>query len=440
MKKILFALSLLASIQLGNAQVKALSAAQSAVQSAQENTLNPKKAEKPATWIKLGQAYMNAYNAPAGNVWIGASKQELALVMGDEKPSATEVAQVAGEAMEKEIYETKNLYFNSKGILVIVEITKQAVENPLGNALDAYKQAYSKDLKKSKTKEIADAIGMIAQEYVKEAYAKYSLGMLKESRDLFAAAAEASSTEPSAVVDSNSIYNAGFTSWSLGEYDKAQVYFEKCAEIGYLGEDGETYAKLGDVYNKLGKPAEAKKCLEDGFVKYPQSQSILIGLINYYVSSGEDSSRLFELIAKAQQNEPNNASLYYVEGNINEKLGNSDKAVEAYRKCAEINPNYEFGYIGEGILFYNKALKLQEKAQEELDDAKYMALNKEFEAALKDCISPFEKAYNLSKDNEIRVSIAEYLKNAYFRFREESEAYKAGYEKYANIVSTGKAE
>ena len=176
------------------------------------------------------------------------------------------------------------------------------------------------------------------------------------------------------------------------------------------------------------------------FQKFPQSQSILIGLINYYLKSNESTDRLFELLDKAKENEPNNASLYYVEGNIRAQLGDREKAVAAYEKCAEINPEYDFGFIGEGTMYYNLAIELQTKAQEELDDAKYMELVKEFEAALKSCIAPFEKAFEITKDDGVKVGVSEYLKNAYYRFRDESAEYQAGYDKYSKFSSEVKAQ
>ena len=216
---------------------------------------------------------------------------------------------------------------------------------------------------------------------------------------------------------------------------RAKDLFEKCYNLGYYYEGGEVFAKLADV-----DTLNTKKYLEEGFEKFPQSQSILIGLINYYLKANESTDRLFELLDKAKVNEPNNASLYYVEGNIRAQLGDLDKAVVAYEKCAEINPEYEYGYIGEGTMFYNKAIEVQTKAQEELDDAKYMALVKEFEADLKSCIAPFEKAFEITKAENVKVGVAEYLKNAYYRFREESPEYMAGYEKYSKITAAGKVE
>ena len=197
------------------------------------------------------------------------------------------------------------------------------------------------------------------------------------------------------------------------------------------------FAKLADCYTKLDDKENAKNTLEEGFKTFPQSQSILIGLINFYLESGDDTDRLFTLLDEAKKNEPNNASLYYVEGNIHNQLGDTEAAIAAYEESKKVDPNYENGFIGIGILYYNQALDIQTKAQEELDDAKYMALVEEFETALKNAIDPFEKAYEVSKNNDIRVNIAEYLKNIYYRFRDQSPEYQAKYEKYDQVVATG---
>ena len=197
------------------------------------------------------------------------------------------------------------------------------------------------------------------------------------------------------------------------------------------------FAKLGDVYTNLGDAKKGAEVLEKGFVMFPQSQSILIGLINYYISSGENTDRLFVLIDEAKKNEPNNASLYYVEGNIYKELKNVEKAVESYYKCAEINPEYEFGYIGAGILYYELAIELQEKAGEELDDNKYNELVGQMEQALMNALDPFEKAYAVTKDQQLKISIAEYLKNIYYRFSSNGPEYEAGYKKYDEIVKNG---
>ena len=439
MKKIIFALALLASVQVANAQLKKdADAAVKKIEAAKAATLNEKKAANMATWLKLGQVYVEAYNAVQGNGYVGAGEADLALLMNGVKPTGNEQVTVQGEPYTVQHYETSDYYF-SNGRLAFIVTTKPAVENPLGEALKAYKKAHELDVKGKKTADISAAISSIHDKYSNDAVAAYQLQKYAESSELFAAAAEVSEVEPFAQLDTNAIYNAGLTAWIAGDIDRAKVFFCKCLDHKYYGDDGDVYARLSTIAEKQGDKELSVKYLEDGFVNYPKSQSILIGLINYYTTSGGSTDRLFELLDVAKANEPNNASLWYVEGNIRLKMDppQVDEAFKAYDYCGEINPNYEYGYIGKGVYLYNHAVEVQEKASFEMDDAKWKALVDEYDKTLKAAIEPFEKVYEITKDNEIKLTITEYIKNACFRFRDDP-AYQEKYEKYEAVVASGK--
>ena len=447
MKKILIALAVMFAVQLADAQVKTPEAAQKALEGAIAASQDAKKATKVATWLKLATSYMDAYNAPAGSAWIGASKQELKLLMSNDKVKKTENVVLGGESFTKEVYANKDFYYNPQGQLVMIDVTKPVVEGALEGARSAYAKAYEVDAKQSKLKDILAGLENISKKYLDEGMNKYTLGDYAGASALFGKSAEAAATAPLSKVDTTALYNAGFTAWMVKDYTNAEAYFNKCLAVNYYYEDGEVFAKLADIYTNTEKKTEARDILEKGFTKFPQSQSILIGLINYYLTNNEDPNRLFELIGLAKKNEPNNASLYYVEGNIYNELRQADpekaeeyiaKAVAAYDACAGVSADYEFGHIGKGIMYYNIAIDLQEKAANELDDAKWSALNDQFTAALKNAREPFEKAYNVSKDDSLRVNIAEYLKNIYYRFSSEGPEYEAGYKKYNEVVKTGK--
>jgi tetratricopeptide (TPR) repeat protein len=454
MKKIMFAVALLATMQFAQAQVKSPAAAKATVESAKEAANNPKKGAKFATWIKLAEAYVDAYNSPMGNAYVGGSKQEMQLLMGAEKPSSVENVQLAGQNYVKEVYATKNLYYNENGMLGMIEVTAPVFDyDVLAEAVEAYAKAAELDVKGSKTKDIKAGLEGIAKKYQEEAYNQYAFTNVKGASENFEKAAKASATAPLSKVDSLNYYNAGFTAWAGADAEKALEMFNKCYEIGYYNEDGEVFSKLGEIYLSKKDGDSAVKILEEGFSKYPQSQSILIGLINYYIGSKSNTDRLFSLLDEAKKNEPNNASLYYVEGNIHNQIADmlleggdeagcakeKDAAVAAYYKASEINPEYEFGFIGAGILYYNQALKFQEKAANEYNDAAYMKLVEGFEKALENAAEPFEKAYAISKDNGIKVSIAEYLKNIFYRFSSKGADYEAKYNKYNEVVKTGVA-
>ena len=126
MKKIMIVLALLASFQVANAQ-GGPAAAKKAVDAALAASQNAKKATKVATWMKLAESYVEAYNAPSGNVWIGANENELKLAMGNEKPASVENVVLGGAQYVKQIYDNKNLYFNTNGQLeIIAEVVEYA--------------------------------------------------------------------------------------------------------------------------------------------------------------------------------------------------------------------------------------------------------------------------------------------------------------------------
>ena len=449
MKRIFIALALVLSLQVADAQVKSPEAVKKAVEAAEAASQDPKKNIKPTTWLKLAEAYMNAYTNPAGIGWVGASKQELQMLMAGQQPLSVEQAEVAGEAYTKEVYATCNYYFNGAGVLQIIEVTAPLYEDALENARVAYYEANKVDAKQAKLKDVNAGLEDIARKYINDAFNSYQFGDLAGASVLFEKAAKAAATEPLNKIDTTAVYNAGFTAWMVQDYERAKSFFLECLAVPYYHEDGEVYSKLADVYAKLGDKAMTVETLEKGFSQFPQSQSILIGLINYYLENNENPERLFELIDMAKKNEPNNASLYYVEGNIYNELRQATKddeakaaeylakAVQAYDACEGVNPSYEFGHIGKGVMYYNYAIELQEKANLEFDDKKYMALVEQFEAALMNSLEPFEKAFAVSADNNLKVSIAEYLKNIYYRFVSKGAEYEAGYNKYAEIVKNG---
>ena len=432
MKKFLAILAVAATMFAVDAQAqnKEMTAAKAALDKAQAAAENPKQNTKLATWMKYGETLVKAYDAPSGNAWVGMSAQELQVLASGERPIAETQVEVNGMPMIKREYSFKNLYFDESGTLRVIEVTKPIVEDALDKAVEAYAKSAELDPKGTKTKEIAAALSDINDKYTEEGYNAYTLGNLGQASIAFEKAVKAAGTAPLSQLDTNSLYNAGLTAWHNLDFNRAKGFFEQCLAYKYFGNDGETYAKLADIADRLGDKEASKKYLTEGSQKFPESQSLLIGLINYYINSGEDTEQLFDLFKEAQKNEPDNASLFYVEGNARAKLGQNDEALAAYDKAIAINPNYEWGYIGKGIHLYNMAVDLQDKASQEMNDAKYMALMGEFEKALKGCIDPFEKAFNLVND-DTKANIAEYLKNACFRFRSEGGEYQEKYEKYS---------
>ena len=432
MKKVILAIALIASVFGAYAQEKSPADLRKAVEKAQAAAADAKKATKAATWTKLGQAWLDAYNRPTANV-VGGSKQELALTMSSEKAISSEVVEILGSQFEKVVYADKNLYFDASGRLQFAEVTKPVYsdEDPLAKALEAYKKAAEVDVKGAKTKEISAAIKSISEKYYSDAFVAYQLGDKAKAADCFAASAEDASTAPYNTPDWSAVYNAGVMSLEDKKLDAAKTYFEKAFANGYE-QEGSVYANLAEVNLAAKDTVAARKYLEDGFSKYPENVQVMTSLINLYISTKEDPKKLIDLLDLAKKQMPDNPSLYYVEGDIWAKLKNYDNAVAAYAKCAEVSPKYEMGFYGEGVMWYNRALEIQEEANAlpYSEYKKYDALQVELSATLKKCIKPFETAFSVSENEAVKQSAADYLKRIYFIFRNESPEYKANHEKY----------
>lgn len=435
MKKTILAMSLLFAVTFAGAvEPKTPAEAQKFLDKALVKARDAKKNVKPATWIELGDAYLGAYDQPVRNVLLNTPRTEIKLLIKEQKVLKTTDEVCNGTQYIADHYDNKVLYYGPNGSLEFYIVTKQAIEgNLLVEAENAYLKAHELDIKGAKTKDLSEKMRNIHERMFNEALSHYFIGDYKYAAGIFEDAVHCSENALIGVIDSTNCYHTALVSALAGDRENAIKYYNRCAEIGFY-QDGNVFSNLSNLYLAEGDTLKGKKVLEDGFSKYPQSQGVLIGLINLYRATNEDPQRLFDLLHAAQVNEPNNASLYYVEGDIYKQLGDRENAEKLFYKATEIDPTYVFGTLSVGIMYYEYAVDLQTQASEELDDAKWMALNKQFEEVLEKAIEPFEKSFTITEDKEIKKAVAEYLKNIYFRFRDKSPEYMAAYEKYNAFV------
>ena len=432
MKRFFLALALVASVQVANAQIKSDADIQKAIDKAEATANDAKKGAKPAPWLKLGEAYVKAYTNPTANLSTGIDKQTFALMAG-EKPSATEMVTLDGQTYEKQVLSRANVYFTQAGQLAFYEVTKPSVAgDPLEKAVKAYAKAFSLG---GKEKDVDAALQNIVGYYYQDAITAYSLGNLPKASELFGKAADASMTPPSSKIDTNAVYNAAFTASNAGDFARAKTFYNKCLDMGYTA-DGSVFAALSNCALAEKDTLGAKKLLADGLQKYPDNPSILTNLINLYIQMKEDPKKIVELLDEAKAQMPDNPSLYYVEGNILAEIPDYDGALAAYKKAGEINPDYEWGYYGEGSLWLKKQAALVEEANALPVTAykEYDAKMEEIEQALKNAVPAFETCYAKATDEALKGAAADFLKRVYFALRNEGAEYQAGYEKYNAIV------
>ncbi|MCI2082890.1 MAG: hypothetical protein LKK19_03390 [Bacteroidales bacterium] len=442
MKRILLAAALLMSFTFAGAQPRDAQAAASAVSKAIKAT---EKAEvkaaakgrtvKPDVYIKVAKAYIDAYDFPSTNVVLGTPRNEVKLFIKDQPVISSENKRGGdGSNYTVDTYADKQLWYTDKGTLAACVVTKPVMEDDmLAKAYEAVEKAVAVDEDGKKTKDIEQLYESLHQRYSNQAFAYYTEGDFSAAASSFEAALPLYDNKTMNKVDSMSTYYSGIFEAMSGNNEKARTYYQKAIDIGYYS-DGNAFSGLSNIYIAEGDTVTGMKILEEGFAKFPQNQGILVGLINGYVTSKKDPQKLFDLLHSAEVNEPNNPSLYYVEGNVNKDLGKKDEAVACYHKANEADTTYEYGYLGEGIMLYDEAVGISNAAQEELDDAKYNKMMDEAEACLKNAIEPFESAFRISKNEDVKMAVAEYLRNIYFRFREKGDEYMQKYQKYNSML------
>ncbi len=433
MKKVILAIAIALSVVSANAQPKTAADAQKLVDKALAASNDAKKATKVATWMNLATAYMGAYDQPIANLISGTQRTEIKMILGKQQILSSDPVTVNGKNYVIDHYADKDLYYNEAGLLDFYMVTKPAVKgNLLAEAEKALLKAAELDTKGAKSKEIAEKFEDIHSRLSSDAINYYTLGKYNESAELFEQSLGSYNNKIVNKVDSLNTYYTALVAGLAGNKDKAIKFYDKCIEMGTY-QEGNVFSNLSNIYLQAGDSTAAKKVLEDGFVKYPKSQGVLIGLINLYRETGEDTQKLFDLLHTAQANEPKNASLYYVEGDVYKKLGDIENAEKLYRKSTEVDPKYVFGILSVGILYYEHAVDLQDKANNEFDDAKYTALINDMNTSLKTAIAPFEESFKMTDDVELKNAVAEYLKNIYFRFRTE-DGNQERYDFYNNFL------
>ena len=406
---------------------------------------NPKKAGTYEPWLKLSQAYYDIYDYPNSDVYPNAQRYEVQLLTKG-KQFTTEERTGNGQTYTVDVYEDKDLYYDTNGVLQFWLVKKPLMEDALAKSSEALLKAYKLDEYAYKNKKYPETAEKIHTAYHNTGLFYYMADDKEKAEEYFEKAYHSTENAILNRVDTIGVYYAALMARDLGHYDKAMELLKKDLDAGYAAK-GEVYAIMAEIYRSREDMENYRDILEKGFAAYPENQQVLVGLINYNLDTNGDPAKLFELIHQAQANEPGNASLFYVEGDINKKLAAAETdpakkeeyknaALALFDKSYEIDPSYIFGIVNKGIMFYDEALEYQDKANALDYNAvkEYDAMIAEVNNSLKKAIEPFKKSYELAAgDLELQVAIAEYLKNIYFRFRNDSDEYMQEYEKYNKI-------
>ena len=119
----------------------------------------------------------------------------------------------------------------------------------------------------------------------------------------------------------------------------------------------------------------------------------------------------------AIEQDPENATFYFAQGTLFEKLDDEEKAIEAYDKAIEADPEYYNAYYNLGALYYNKGVQQIEVANAipANENERYLEETKKADIWWEKALPYMEKCQELKPDD---VMTLESLKNLYYLIKQ----------------------
>lgn len=343
-------------------------------------------------------------------------------------PISIDDVTIGGAAMSKYVFENLDLYVSEEGNVQFWIVKNEIHPNSFFESLAALKKAKEINAKDfTGAGRGVQAVDRMVTESSIVGRSFYMLGNLIPAGKLFQAAFEAS--ELKGAVDTISLYYAGICFYDGGEYKTALAELEKLLSFGSQ-QNGMTLSYIAACQDKLGEKDKAIETYEKAFALYPSNSNIMGGLINAYMSSNKNPEKVIELIKKAQEIDPKNVSLYLVESQIWDKIGNRANAIVAIEKAQQIDPKSLEAYFNAAVLNLMSSDDVVEKANKlDINDTKtYDSMMEQVKVLRLKAIEMLEKAYSVDPTSS---SVIDLLGQIYFICRDYSEEIAAKHEKFS---------
>ena len=219
-------------------------------------------------------------------------------------------------------------------------------------------------------------------------------------------------------VDTGMYYNAGLAAVNSAKYADAIKYFQKCADMKYLGIT--PYFQMSEAYVSIGDTAKAESTLQGLASKFPNDKNVTLQLIDLYIKSGKNAEAQ-KYITVAKEADPKNFSLYFAAGIIFLNENKYDEAIPELAKSIELKGDVFDTQYGLGAAYINKAADMFKKANEIMDVKKYSDAVDEANAVYAKALPFMEKAIELKPDD---IYTMRSLQELYYRLK-QTDKYNA---------------
>jgi tetratricopeptide (TPR) repeat protein len=284
--------------------------------------------------------------------------------------------------------------------------------DPLKQAYLSFVKASELDTKGRYTDDLVFNLTRASADFFNRGSTEYAEKKFKESIESYESSMTIDELPFIHQLDTVLFYNAALAAEGAGMKDKAIDYYKKAIALNYGGAD--LYHYLAEVYLKNGDTTNALKTYDEGIKIYPNVSALYIAMVNYFLGK-KDLPSAFGFVEKAIEKDPTNASLWQFYGRAMEDK-DKEKAIEAYKKMIDLEPNNFTGYYNVGTVYFNEGYEANIKAQAIPlnDEAGFKAANDVADDYFNKALPFFEKAYEINKEDSDLLSG---LKQIYYRFK-----------------------
>lgn len=220
--------------------------------------------------------------------------------------------------------------------------------------------------------------------------------------------------------DTTLTYYAGIAAVQSQDFQKGLEKYLALIDRKDYSEHKKIVKDIPNLYLSLNDTTNAIKYAGMAAKMYPEDNEIANQNINYNIALGNTTGILDELNSQIEK-EPTNKTLYFYLGIAESSLGNSEKALEAYKKALEIDPSYVDANINAGVTLVNiiKDELSEINADKALTNNQYNTKVNTLKEKIKPAEAYFSKVVELESNNE---SALRGLKSVYDFLQVEDKA------------------
>lgn len=310
----------------------------------------------------------------------------------------------------------KNWYVRGNVYKAIYQKNSELAENPLQTAVESYQKAIEIEDKENGFYTIAcnQELANLYNSAIDAGAKAYEAENYEEAFKQFKKASKVMEN------DSIALLYAGTAAQVAEMTDEAIEMYDQLVETGNAGES--VYSSLIYIYKVQKEDMEtALDYINKGLEVYPGNETFIQEKIVYLITSGRSEEAEQELL-KEIKSKPEDPLLRFQLGYLYDEWDKDDKALEAYGKAVELDPDYYDAIFNYAAIYYNKAAdvlsELNNMSMKEFQKNE-KAYSEKAKGYFEKALPYLEKAYTLDSTD---VKLLEILGSIYTRLGMKEKA------------------